>query len=101
MRKIGFLRLVRPYQWFAKRRSVLVGRPSGFAEALCGATLAWGQVIPECPRWVKTSPQRGVHPREWTGSGCGFDHLPGVFLFERDGAAVVECGVQPLAIVDL
>jgi hypothetical protein len=32
----------------------------------------------------------GVHPREWTGSGCGFDHLPGMLLFELDGAAVVE-----------
>ena len=24
-------------------------------------------------------------PREWTGSGCGFDRLPGVLLFEPGG----------------
>ena len=43
----------------------------------------------------------GVHPREWTGSGCGFDHLPGVLLFEPDGAPISERGVEPLAVVDL
>src|SRR5690242_7319371 len=38
-------------------------------------------------------PENGVHPREWTGSGRGFDHLPGVLLLERHGAAVSEGGV--------
>ena len=50
---------------------------------------------------AKKDPHTGVHPREWTGSGCGFDHLPGVLLLERDGAAISKRGVQPLAVVDL
>ena len=42
----------------------------------------------------------GVHPRKWTRSGCGFDHLLGVLLFEAYGAPVSERGVEPLAVVD-
>jgi Transposase IS66 family len=34
-------------------------------------------------------------------SGCGFDHLPGMLLFEPDGAPISERGVEPLAVVDL
>ena len=56
----------------------------------------------EVGRLVPTSNScTGVHPREWTRSGCGFDHLPGVLLFEPDGAPISERGMEPLAVVDL
>ena len=50
---------------------------------------------------VKIGRDVGVHPREWTGSGRGFDHLPGVLLFEPDGAPIAERRMEPLAVVDL
>src|SRR5207253_1516640 len=29
----------------------------------------------DCPAARNMDPRSGVHPREWTGSGCGFDRL--------------------------
>jgi len=34
-------------------------------------------------------------------SGCRLAHLPGVLLLELDWAAVSECRVQPLGVVDV
>ena len=36
----------------------------------------------------KFTPGSGVRPGEWTGSGCGFDRLPGMLLFELEWAAI-------------
>jgi hypothetical protein len=37
---------------------------------------------------AQNCPPIGVHPYEWTGLGCEFDHLPGVLLFKLGGAPV-------------
>ena len=58
-------------------------------------------VTPQCQTARNVDPRFGVHPCGWTGSGCGFDHLPGMLLLKLGGAPVSERRVEPLAIVDL
>jgi hypothetical protein len=38
-----------------------------------------------------------LHPREWTWSGCGFDHLPGMLLFERGEAPLSSSSFPTVA----
>jgi hypothetical protein len=46
-------------------------------------------------------PPYGVRPCRWTGSGRGFDRLPGVLILELHRAEIAERGVQSLYIVHL
>ena len=41
----------------------------------------------------KVARESGVRPLEWTGSGCGFDRLPGVLILELRWAQVAKRGV--------
>ena len=42
---------------------------------------------------AQKGPTSGVRPLEWTGSGCGFDRLPGVLILELRWAQITERGV--------
>lgn len=42
-----------------------------------------------------------VGPSEWTGSGCWFNHQPGMLILEPRGAEIAEGGVEPSPIVGL
>src|SRR5208282_1505863 len=46
-------------------------------------------------------PENGVRPCRWTGSGRGFDRLPGVLILELRRAEIAERGVQSSYIVHL
>src|SRR4249920_767181 len=72
-----------------RSRSRFMGKAMGFVTSTPASSLE------------QAERRSGVHPREWTRSGCGFDHLPGVLLFEPDGAPISERGMEPLAVVDL
>ena len=47
------------------------------------------------------APPIGVRPWGWTGSGGGFDRLPGVVILELNRAWLAERGMAPAGIVDL
>src|SRR5208283_2855200 len=63
--------------WYVKP-SEKDGRGWGATEAIRGALCHW----------------IGVRPCRWTGSGRGFDRLPGVLILELRRAEIAERGVQ-------
>ena len=67
----------------------LHGRPVVIL-AVCYA----GDLAEGCQTACNLDPRSGVRPWSWTGSGRGFDPLPGVVVLELGGAQVAECGVN-------